>query len=90
MSDRRIVTYKMWEIIMLMSFNFAPEEILVEPIDATKSNRDVLKYVFGAEAQEYLDAWTRGDNSGKFERMETIRRIKNVTEMFKDNLRRLL
>lgn len=77
-------THNMWKIIVLMVHSYAPLEIEVGPIEGSKSRNDVLKYKFPAEAKDLSDAWDRGDDSDV---MSTVRKVKNVMEMFKENLR---
>jgi len=85
MSDNKdFITHNMWKIIVLMVHGFAPLDIEVGKIEGSKSTNKVLKYKFGSDATKLSDAWDRGDDT---EEMATVRKVKNMMEMFKENLR---
>jgi hypothetical protein len=84
---KELVTHNMWKIIMLMVHGHSPLLVEVGKLEGRKGGRDVLRYTFANDAQELSAAWDRGDDSPT---METVRKVKNVTEMFKENLRRRL
>lgn len=87
MSDKTFITHNMWKIILLMVHDISPIEIQTGKIEGSKSNRTVLKYVFPEEAKELADKWDRGDDT---DTMKIVREVRNVMEMFKENLRRRL
>jgi hypothetical protein len=86
-TDGQFITHNMWKIVMLMVHGFKPVHIKTGQIEGSKSTRSVLKYIFGKEARSLADAWDRGDDT---EKMATIRQVKTVMDMFKENLRRKL
>ncbi len=82
-----LVTHNMWKIVMLMVHGHSPLSVDVGKLEGRKGGREILRYTFGNDAIQLSDAWDRGDDSPT---METVRKVKNVTEMFKENLRRRL
>lgn len=87
MSDNNFITHDMWKIIMLQVVGLAPSKIITGTIEGSRSKRTVLKYVFPEEAVALCDKWDRGDDD---EIMGTVREVRNVMELFKENLRRRL
>lgn len=85
--SENLITHNMWKIIMLQVLGITPLDILTGKIEGSTSSRDVLKYVFGKEAYKLSEAWDRGDDTAE---MATIRSVKNIMDMFKENLRRRL
>ena len=84
---QELITHNMWKIVMLMVHGHKPLSVDVGKLEGRKGGRDVLRYTFASDAHELSDAWDRGDDG---EEMKTVRKVKNVTEMFKENLRRRL
>lgn len=84
---QELITHNMWKIVMLMVHGHSPLSVDVGKLEGRKGGRDVLRYTFADDAHKLSDAWDRGDDS---ETMATVRKVKNVTEMFKENLRRRL